>query len=1030
MILMSVRLIIAPPASGKTHLCLELARSRSGRLPESPDGSGGLGQVWVLLPDQPQSVSFRNRLGLLGGALGVRISTFETLYAEILERAGHPVPIADRRVQYRLIQAAAVELFAAGNLPHYGPIHQMPGFINALRERFAEFKRARIWPEQLLAYASTGPAGLGELAQLYLAYQTRLQELDWADGEGLSWLAVEALERQPGLLPDLSSLIVDGFDSFTATQLDALDLLAGSLPEVLITLPGAAGSQRTAQRRFSQAQAELEQRLHPQISTLAEKPHLPPSLLALEVGLFEPAIQEHPDSPALSMLELRSPVEEAREALRWIKALLVRQPGLSPRQAAIYTPDPDQHLPYLQEIAEEFELPLYIDIPTPLVNSPSVQALVNLLSLPIDDYPRRETLEITRSPFFDLSPWELNLKQAALLELISFSGRVIGGREEWLQAFSALTGSVLPAEPETREEEAESEVWSAPRLPGKAQLLAIRDSFQGFFLERLAPTGSRDLPGWIGWLQALLEELNYWERCAEAPREALQGLLQALLFSTQSAPPISLSYAQFLSELLSAVEGESFYADAVPTAGGIRVAHLASARGLRHDLVAILGLSEGIFPQVERPDPFLPEELRQALGMEPRLGRGQASLFYQAVTRADRSLLLTRPYLAEGGEAWEASPYWSAAAAIFPESITRLSPQDLRALEQAGSPAELLFWNARQEADLLEDYGLPNRQANLAGAREVLAARLARTPGGSYEGYPLGLAGRLADRYGSQHVWSASRLEAYTSCPQRFYIQNALRLEPLLPPAPGLEPSQLGGMLHELLELAYRNAPDRQDPHSVAQTLREAAPGVFERAPQELGFHPGPLWDIEKEQWLEALIETIQKLAQEGLDWEPVSFELAFGLGEQPPLEVDTEIGHLRLRGLIDRIDRGADGALRVIDYKTGRSHLSKADLLRGLRLQLPLYALAAEATLGGRVEEGFYWSLGGIEAGSLHLSKFAEEGFPQGPQGAQLIALEHVQRAVQGVRQAAFPPQPPPGGCPTYCPAAGWCWRYEPGGW
>ena len=44
------------------------------------------------------------------------------------------------------------------------------------------------------------------------------------------------------------------------------------------------------------------------------------------------------------------------------------------------------------------------------------------------------------------------------------------------------------------------------------------------------------------------------------------------------------------------------------------------------------------------------------LNLEPRLGREQAGLFYQAVTRADNFLLLTRPTLAGDGERWEGFP--------------------------------------------------------------------------------------------------------------------------------------------------------------------------------------------------------------------------------------------------------------------------------------------------------------------------------------------------------------------------------------
>jgi len=68
------------------------------------------------------------------------------------------------------------------------------------------------------------------------------------------------------------------------------------------------------------------------------------------------------------------------------------------------------------------------------------------------------------------------------------------------------------------------------------------------------------------------------------------------------------------------------------------VGRLIEARGVRYDAVALLGLSEGIWPEPEHPDPLLDEALRASLGLEPRLQRGQEGVFYQALARADRFL--------------------------------------------------------------------------------------------------------------------------------------------------------------------------------------------------------------------------------------------------------------------------------------------------------------------------------------------------------------------------------------------------------
>ena len=87
----------------------------------------------------------------------------------------------------------------------------------------------------------------------------------------------------------------------------------------------------------------------------------------------------------------------------------------------------------------------------------------------------------------------------------------------------------------------------------------------------------------------------------------------------------------------------------------ILVAPVFHARGLSFRAVALLGLSEGEFPSAEREDPLLREDDRallrkRGLNLEPRLRGEEATLFYEAVTRARERLLLCRPYLADDGQ--------------------------------------------------------------------------------------------------------------------------------------------------------------------------------------------------------------------------------------------------------------------------------------------------------------------------------------------------------------------------------------------
>jgi ATP-dependent helicase/DNAse subunit B len=239
----------------------------------------------------------------------------------------------------------------------------------------------------------------------------------------------------------------------------------------------------------------------------------------------------------------------------------------------------------------------------------------------------------------------------------------------------------------------------------------------------------------------------------------------------------------------------------------------------------------------------------------------------------------------------------------------------------------------------------------------------------------------------------------------------------------------LGSMLHQILENVYREVEvqDRGDPEVVVAVLPEAARRVFSQAEKFYGFRPSVLWDAQQNEFLEKLEKTIRELAKQGQGWIPVSFERRFGFGGSPFLRIKTDDGYIRLRGLIDRVDENQSGDLRVLDYKTGGSHLDKKSLLERRRLQLPLYALAVQDALKlGKPVEGIYWTILAGKASSLKLSKFEHEGY-SGPEGAMEIVQEMVRDILAGIRSGKFPPRPPAGGCPNYCAASAWCWRNKP---
>jgi ATP-dependent helicase/nuclease subunit B len=107
-----------------------------------------------------------------------------------------------------------------------------------------------------------------------------------------------------------------------------------------------------------------------------------------------------------------------------------------------------------------------------------------------------------------------------------------------------------------------------------------------------------------------------------------------------------------------------------------------------------------------------------------------------------------------------------------------------------------------------------------------------------------------------------------------------------------------------------------------------------------------------------------QPRVMEAIRWIAAEVEKDRAEGRLPykaEAEGGTEIAGILLKGKADRIDRLPDGALAIIDYKTGQAPKLNA-VEAGFALQLGLLGLIAEAhgfpDVTGRVRTFEYWSL------------------------------------------------------------------------
>ncbi|MGN6754571.1 MAG: RecB family exonuclease [Intrasporangium sp.] len=152
---------------------------------------------------------------------------------------------------------------------------------------------------------------------------------------------------------------------------------------------------------------------------------------------------------------------------------------------------------------------------------------------------------------------------------------------------------------------------------------------------------------------------------------------------------------------------------------------------------------------------------------------------------------------------------------------------------------------------------------------------------------------------------SPSRASDFMTCPMLYRFRVIDKL-----PSPPTAATARGTLVHAVLERLF-------DLPTVERTL-EAAIGLV---PQE--------WErlVTEEPDMLTLLTEHDGRTDEWFQGAGALLETWFGLEDPTRLEpaerelyVETDLDGLVLRGYVDRLDVAPDGAMRVVDYKTGRS--------------------------------------------------------------------------------------------------------------
>jgi|GEM_PF-1228608 len=489
-------------------------------------------------------------------------------------------------------------------------------------------------------------------------------------------------------------------------------------------------------------------------------------------------------------------------------------------------------------------------------------------------------------------------------------------------------------------------------------------------------------------------------------------------------------------------------------AGTVCVGPLEWLRERSWERVYVLGMVEGEFPRALEPDVlYAPQErVNHPLPLrKPRLRSEDGSLWWQCLQQARKAVLLSRPCLDEKGVPLEPSPYWEDLVRCCPAGLVRHRSQEQVMLSplQAASVGELLVSLAMQDAQEVPAALAPRWHA-VQQAYAVMDARLGEEPPGIFEGILKApdILEDLARAYNESHRWSVSRLNRFGKCPYGFFANYLLRLEPYPDPEEGMDVKQWGILLHWILEKIFQwmseesIVPNLETEPMILEKLEGLCDQAFSLAQVGLHFRPSFLWRYEQAEIRRILGRLLRHECQENAKegYLPLFQELKFGMtgAALGAFSYESREGvRFQLNGIIDRVDRHPDGHLRIVDYKSGSTMFSLADIAQGRSLQAALYALVVNALLGEwegyrshfaeapEVMRSYYLHLP-TRKKSGHLDRIDKRRSKK-TEAVLAVAGERAASFVQKIRSGLFPSAPSAasqgeGACSAHCELASLC--------
>ena len=947
----------------------------------------------LIVPDQASLQMERDALDYFRekdgrtALLDLMVTDFSSLGYKVVQEVGGKQPeLIDRYGRQMLLSVLIDRLADSGSLGVYKNMKAKSTFVSNTNQLISEMKRYGVSSADIeQAAGETGSylsLKLSDLCSIYKAYEDSIADR-FTDSEDYIRFYGQLMEDSE--LIRKSVIWITGFDTFTPLNVEIIRRLLLTSAEVNVVMCWDEARTDAPDARMlttggGEGLFDLTALVMAGLIKTAEGAGVPWKQEPIE-GDRRASIWDENPAGKITLARASNIYAEADRAAACVTEL-VRDKGYRYRDIALICNDMDVRGGVLRRTFERWGIPVFADRKRQVLHQPVVRFLLSFLHVIAEGYTDTAVMEMVSAGLMGFSRRdeellsnyvsEAKIRGSKWKQPFTWEGKDSfgGGRyTEDMERLNEMRAVIVETIEEARDEMGRRNA-AEEKIRGLSRFL--EEKFR--ILERIEELIARQ------------EELGLAEGAAETAQSwtMICGIFEQVINIIGEENISNRQLRDILTEGLREME-----IGLVPaTTDCVIIGTLQRTRISRSPVLIVTGANEGILPMsggsggllTERELDTL-EELKYNIAKKDEVRRQEEQLaIYRMFSLPSDELIVMCSMSDQDGRSISPSAVFSILEEM--EGVTKLGDlgdEDVtdRIASRRGSLAFM--------ADAMQNYMENGRidEAWLAAMKwyeEEDPDSISKIRQGlEFDNRVQNLEEDFADSlyFGDRDSInvSASKLETYSSCPFKYFVERGLRVDE--PDAFETSPKSRGDVFHKALQMLSAGLTEEAkaagltvtDPDSPWMTVTEEGcrQRVDEIIRQETeDYREGVyLSDNEAKLQLEQIIETCS-----GIAWAMIGqvrrstvkdmfFEEPFGPHSRrlPTIRVDLDRDRKAvLTGIIDRLDvidvpKGESGeggeAVRVIDYKTGSEEIKLEQIREGYKLQLMLYMNIAERAAG-----------------------------------------------------------------------------------